>query len=431
MPINNIINIAAESVAAAICLILLICVIGVENRKDRLNSLFILMLACNLIVLVSDIISWSLERTNYSYTLPALLISNFCIYFFCYLWMVVMNYYIFAYVSIKTPQARKMKQTGNIIIFVLAFAALILSQFNHMYYYINDMNVFVRGDYYWLAFFWSIFIFITDTILIIKYRKNIGFGDSLALLSYIVLPSIALVVQLLFYGIMLIYIYMTFAMLVIYIRIHIQQSKVLKQQEIELTNARVDVMLSQIQPHFLYNTLNTIKALIDIDPNKAQDMLTDFSTYLRQNMDSLKQINPVSFSKELEHVKLYLGIEKERFMERLEVVYDLEVDDFCLPVLTVQPLVENAVRHGLMKRKEGGTLKISTRRQKDAILIIVEDNGVGFDVSAQLKDGRSHIGLDNVKQRLATQSNGILIVESIPETGTKAIIKLFQQEGSE
>ena len=133
-----------------------------------------------------------------------------------------------------------------------------------------------------------------------------------------------------------------------------------QQMQRELTESRVAIMVSQIQPHFLYNSLSSIAMMCTIDPETAQEATVTFADYLRGNMDSLKQKTPVPFSKELEHLKKYLYIEKLRFGKKLNIVYDIRTEDFVLPQLSIQPLAENAVKHGISKKRGGGTLTIST-----------------------------------------------------------------------
>ena len=118
----------------------------------------------------------------------------------------------------------------------------------------------------------------------------------------------------------------------------------------ELYEARVSIMTSQIRPHFMYNALTSIAMMCTIDPPAAQEATVTFAKYLRENMDSLKQNSPVPFSQELDHLKKYLYIEKLRFQNKLNIEYDITVTDFVLPLLSVQPLVENAVKHGVEYR---------------------------------------------------------------------------------
>ncbi len=194
----------------------------------------------------------------------------------------------------------------------------------------------------------------------------------------------------------------------------------------ELYEANVAVMVSQIQPHFMYNALTSIAMMCKIDPDKAQEATVTFAKYLRGNMDSLKQKEPVPFETELEHLKKYLYIEQLRFGKKLNVEYDIQVTDFKLPQLSVQPLVENAVKHGVGMKKKGGTVTIATRETDEAYEVVITDDGVGFDVEAtredqgKHKDGRSHVGMENTKRRIMEMCGGEVVIESTIDVGTTA-----------
>lgn len=194
--------------------------------------------------------------------------------------------------------------------------------------------------------------------------------------------------------------------------------------EKELMESKIAIMLSQIQPHFLYNSISCIQELCLLEPKKAYDALAQFAHFLRGNMDSLTSTRPIPFEQELRHVKNYLALEKIRFEERLSVEYQIEEEGFFIPALTIQPIVENAVRYGISKKKSGGTVMITSRSDGEEIVVTVSDDGVGFDTTQFIdkKDGRSHVGMENVRNRLKSQCNGRLEVTSSPEGTTVRII---------
>ena len=202
-----------------------------------------------------------------------------------------------------------------------------------------------------------------------------------------------------------------------------------QQMQKELYEAKVSVMVSQIQPHFMYNALTSIAMMCKIDPDTAQEATVTFAKYLRGNMDSLKRTNPIPFDQELEHLKKYLYIEKLRFGKKLNVAYDIQTTDFVLPQLSIQPLVENAVKHGVGMKKKGGTVTVATRETEKAYEVIVSDDGVGFDVNApQKEDGRSHVGMENTRRRLKEMCGGEVNIESTIGEGTVATV-ILPKEG--
>ena len=203
-----------------------------------------------------------------------------------------------------------------------------------------------------------------------------------------------------------------------------KQSELFQEKELELSEGRMAIMLSQIQPHFLYNSFVAIKQLCDINPKAAKDAVTEFSDYLRGNLDSLTLKTLILFNKELKHIENYLALEKRRFGDKLKIVYDFKAQDFMLPALTLQPIVENAVRYGVTKKEEGGTVIIETSETETHILIKISDDGVGFNLEEVKQDGRSHIGIENVRNRLSAMCNGTLRIESEIDVGTTATISI-------
>ena len=197
-----------------------------------------------------------------------------------------------------------------------------------------------------------------------------------------------------------------------------------KKLEAELEDSRISVMLSQIQPHFLYNALTSIYQLCEVDPPTAQKAVGYFSKYLRRNMASLSERKPIPFEEELHHVESYLNLEKLRYGEKLQVVYDVGPSDFAIPALTVQPLVENAVKHGIGKKKDGGQITVTTRETPEAYVITVSDTGVGFDPAKPKQDGQPHMGLESVRDRLTTMCGGKLKLISVPGQGTTVTIAI-------
>ena len=192
--------------------------------------------------------------------------------------------------------------------------------------------------------------------------------------------------------------------------------------EAQLKESRISIMLSQIQPHFIYNTLGTIERMCLKDPQKAFALVRNFSLYLRGNFGELNSVAPIRFEEELKHIEYYVNIEKVRFPD-MNIEYDVEATEFVLPALSVQPLVENAIKHGLMRLESGGTVRIHSYETPTHFCVEVKDDGVGFDTNAPI-DEKKHVGLRNIRGRLKAMVNGELILESKPGTGTKAVIMI-------
>ena len=211
---------------------------------------------------------------------------------------------------------------------------------------------------------------------------------------------------------------------VLFFNVHVEQEKKLILQEKEQTELRYAVMLSQIRPHFLYNSLSVIAALCEEDPPLAAKATVTFSNYLRENMNFADKSSPVSFSEELNHIKSYVELEQLRFPNRLKVEYDIRCTAFLVPALSVQPLVENAIKHGVCKQKAGGTVRVSSFEDANGYTITVSDDGVGFDPALLPDDGEQHIGIRSARYRIREMLGGSLEIESAPGRGTVITVKI-------
>lgn len=209
-----------------------------------------------------------------------------------------------------------------------------------------------------------------------------------------------------------------------------EKERLLAEKERMLTEQRISTMISQIQPHFIYNTLGTIEQFCMEDPHKAADLVQQFSLYLRGNFTELDNHMPISISREMDHVQHYVSIEQIRFPD-MQIHYNLQAGEFMIPALTVQPLVENAIKHGLMGLESGGCVEISTYETETAYCVCVKDDGVGFEPSALEKgseDGRKHVGIKNIRGRIEAMCGGKLIITSVPGEGTVALIEIPKEE---
>lgn len=194
----------------------------------------------------------------------------------------------------------------------------------------------------------------------------------------------------------------------------------------QLSESRISTMMSQIRPHFIYNTLGSIEQLCSIDPQKAGELVHNFAKYLRGNFGELDNPRPILMSQEMEHVRYYTSIEKVRFPD-MTFSFEMYSDDFYIPALTVQPIVENAIKHGLMKLSKGGTIRVISYETDTHYCISVEDDGVGFHASELLGE-RKHVGIRNIRGRLEAMVNGTLEIESNIGVGTKVLITIPKEE---
>ena len=190
----------------------------------------------------------------------------------------------------------------------------------------------------------------------------------------------------------------------------------------QLTESRVSTMMSQIRPHFIYNTVGSIEQLCSIDPPKAGELVHNFAKYLRGNFRELDNPTPILMSQEMEHVRHYISIENVRFPD-MTFSFEMNSDDFHIPALTIQPIVENAIKHGLMKLQKGGIIRVVSYETDTHYCVRVEDDGVGFDTDILL-DERKRIGIRNIRGRLKAMVNGTLEIKSTEGVGTTVLIKI-------
>jgi signal transduction histidine kinase len=299
-------------------------------------------------------------------------------------------------------------------------------------------------------FWWAVTQLIVNLIFFVCLVKEYGCKKARWNLSYIgaILPLIAFGVDLAMTGLGIwkggvvskyVFIALFAVTLVIVLRIiphsinaaekakelELQRSRLESEKNIveaELKESRVAIMLSQIQPHFIYNTLGTIERMCLKDPQKANELVRNFSLYLRGNFSELDSVTPIRFAEELKHVEYYVNIEKVRFPD-MNIEYEIEATEFVLPALSVQPLVENAIKHGLMRLETGGTVVIRSYETPTHFCVEVKDDGIGFDPSLPI-DEKKHVGLRNIRGRLNAMVDGDLILESKPGVGTKAVIMI-------
>ncbi len=204
----------------------------------------------------------------------------------------------------------------------------------------------------------------------------------------------------------------------------------LEEQERLLVEARLAALSSQINPHFLFNTLNSVSSLIRTDPNQARVMVVRLSKVLRRLLRKHENFTPLR--EELSFIEDYLSIEMVRFGEKLRFTKDVDPDalDMLVPSMLLQPLVENCIKHGLGEKVEGGTIRIAAHRSGARLRLTVEDDGVGIPESKLNSLLDSGIGVTNVNERLKVLfgSEYRMWVESQPGKGTRIDIEAPELE---
>lgn len=221
-------------------------------------------------------------------------------------------------------------------------------------------------------------------------------------------------------GIMLMY-------LTVFIGYEVQLKNDMLKRELEFSEAKNALLMRQISPHFIFNSLQVISGLCDREPDKVKPALTHFSEYLRGNLESITTNEMIPFSKELAHTKEYLALEQYGDGRVFTVEYDLKATEFMLPPLVMQPIVENAVHYGIGTRTHGGHIVIETSDTPFMTLIRVKDDGTGKSTITEQQETHRSVGMQNVRARLKALCSGDLIFES-SDKGTTVTITIPKRD---
>ena len=408
----SLLNVSLLVFSALVTLFLLIGAITDMNRKSRFMSSFIILLISNILMQLGEAGIWF-----FAGELENIVLLNIS----AMMSMVFSYVLISAYAHCLTEfvcERKKVSFVPNYIILAICSIYILLSVislFNGMFFSFDENGCFVNGPMYGLVRAFDLIVIIIGIFWVMCYRKILTLREISFLLSFNVLPLLSMTLQR-FWEPTPQYMAVTLSLIVIYVLFHGEITR-------QLADSRISIMLSQIQPHFMHNMLTTIMYMCRTEPEEAEKTVGQFADYLRANMDSLTLKQCIQFETELKHVKTYWSLEEKRFGDKIRAVYDIQENSFMLPSLTIQPIVENAVKHGMRKGKQL-TVTIRTYSDVNNYYVEINDDGRGFDVNAFENDGKSHIGIKNVQQRLKMMCGGELMVNSVPDQGTDAVIKI-------
>ena len=279
--------------------------------------------------------------------------------------------------------------------------------------YIRTKTMFISFGYQ--AIMLSI-IFVTSLI-----HRRLKKLSKVAFSLYCLLPTVAIILQIIFKGYAVAYASIIISAEILFVFLTVEKNLELSLEKEKTQEAQIKIMISQIQPHFIYNSLSAISTLIEIDQKKAQTALDEFTEYLRSNLSALTETKLIPFEDELKHIQTYIDLEKLRFENRINVNYDLKITNYNVPALSIQPIVENAIKHGILKKLSGGTVNIITEENDESIIIKIIDDGIGFNMN-DIKEDNKHFGINNIKYRINKMCNGDVLINSELNKGTTVII---------
>lgn len=304
-------------------------------------------------------------------------------------------------------------------LWVVYLVILIIAQFGESIYYFSSDNVYHRGTWYSILLVPPILLMLVELITLLKLRKALTRKQVKAFLIYLIVPLCCMIGQMIFYGLLLIVFGTTAAALLMLMFIILEQTEQSIKQAKENARLSSENTVLKMRPHFIYNTMMSIYYLIEQDTEKAQKITFDFTSYLRKNFTAIAKEGTIPFSEELEHTRAYLAVEQIRFENSLFVEFDTPHTRFRIPPLTLQPIVENAVKHGVDPELDPLYVSVITRKTKNGSEITVEDTGPGFGVN---DNNEPHIALANITERLGMMCKGTLTISERKNGGTKVTV---------
>ena len=408
-----------EYCAVSAMLVLMLMALGIAVTMPALDrwskrffivSLSLLML-CVIVCLIDEIIY---RNPNF------IILEKIVVYFEALLVSVLMPLptILLLHYCEESVKSSKLFHTV-ILLWFICFFALSIGQFTNWFYVVTPNNEFIRTSLLPLPMLPLVLGMVVNIAGLIRRRKKLSTRYLVAFLIYllpltgfIIVHAFIDIAPFLFSGVGI----CAFSMCYFIVSDQIIHNF---HQQREIANQRASVMVLQMRPHFIYNTMMSIYYLCKQDADKAQQVTLDFTTYLRKNFTAVASEEAVPFKYELEHTKAYLAVEQAQHEDMLCVDYDTPHIDFKVPPLTLQPLVENAVKHSLDPNGEALHIYVKTRLTDSGNEIIVENNGLDYQPST---DNEPHTALANIQQRLNMMCKGTLKIT--PREGGGTVVKV-------
>ena len=413
---------------ASVCvigiLILLIHVVNILVKKEKRQDEKILLTFFVFTILhFATYLTFTLIKINYTSD-PYIIAFYTTFYIMNNLEVLLLFRYARSYIDFA-PKKKRLLSVLNLSLFSLFFVLDIVNVFTGIFFtaqngeYLRSPTMIFSQGYQFAMFIVIFVVAVTD--------KKLNPQEKTAFCLYCCLPFFAIILQNSFKGYAIAYASIIIAIETLFLFLSVQKNIELAKEEEKNRDAQIKLMLSQIKPHFVYNSLSSISTLIPIDPEKAQAALDAFTEYLRINLSSLTEVHCIPFENELKHIKTYVALEKMRFNDRINVVYNVQATDFTVPPLSIQPIVENAIKHGILKKLEGGTLTVQTKETADSFVVTVSDDGVGFRLDDVNFSENKHFGLKNIQYRLNKMCHADMTIKSSPGAGTAVTVTIHKE----
>ena len=313
--------------------------------------------------------------------------------------------------------SRLFKATAGL--WIVYFLLLVYTQFSDAIYTIDAAGVYERGPLYPLLLVPPALIMAINLWGFWRRRMWLTDKQRAALSVYLLVPLVSMVIQMLFYGLLTVAVGTVLAALAMFVFLLVDQQEIHIRQIEANARKEFDIRTLQMRPHFIYNAMTSIYYITEEDPEKGLKVIRDFTTYLRKMFNSVTRREPIPFEEELEHTRAYLAVEQARFEDKLSVRFDTPHTDFRLPPLTLQPIVENAVKHGMDPESPPLHIAIRTRETAAGSEIVVENDGMDYNPQGDVEEG---VGLGSVRARVERMCGGSLDIA--PRAGGGAVVTL-------
>lgn len=421
--LTSAINISISVSGLAIALLGLIQAIS-SRKMEGWNRKFFIILFLIMNIYIGSVLTYSISSSLGSDgNVHVSKIAMFMQSFFSYLLVPMLVQLVRHFIRGNNASDRSDKCVYiflTVVISLVYMAILSMTLFNGKVYYFTSDNVYHRGPYYPVLLIPPMICMLFLFIALLRRRKDLTGKQFRAMLIYILIAVICVPIQLLLEGIMVIVIGTSVSGIVMFSLLETEQVELYFRKREENLEQRMYLLSLQIRPHFICNTLLSIYYLCDEDPSKAKKGILNFTDYLRKNFTAMEKESMVSIEEEISHVKAYIAVEKVRYEDELELEFDFEDKDFMLPSLTLQPLVENSVKHGIDPSGNVLRIVIRSRRTEEGHIITIEDNGTK-DVKTEFEG--THIAVSNIRKRLTWMCNGSLAMQDNNEEGT--VVKIM------
>ena len=437
MSFSSVVNVVSGVLGmAGYCVLFLTCVMD-RSTSDTSTRLFCCLLIVGFLGVLTDNFGWIVDgKSNLIWINNITAVVSFLI-------SAVLGLLIWSYQKSFYPEGGQELKKILLALMAMDILYILIASMTGFLYTIDESGNYAANVGYVFA---GIYPYIVLLLCLAEnLQRKIPVRQRVALLAFNMTPFLAGIAAVIIPDWAIIYVALFFDLMLMYGVVQMEhsiamaeqkeeiaeqgkmlavQNRIMAEQSRDLMKKQMQIMMSQIQPHFIYNTLGSISSLCMEDPQLAAEVTDQFARYLRVNMAHMKDDKMVPFEKELEHTRTYLWIEKIRFADYLHIAYNITCTNFLIPPLTLQPLVENAVKHGITPKEEGGTVTIGVYETSDRYVIMVSDDGMGCDTDALSRDGRLHVGIENVSKRLEILCKGKLEIKSNVGVGTVVTVTI-------